>query len=453
MSEIETIQIKNDESLMYNPENDKKMKNILLLALSTLNTSKEVQQSEYVYKEKIKVRGYGQLEPVPKMLGRELNGGLNLIIILASKATRNKVNFTTKSREGDQEVRSYNNVSALDFFIDQIHKDEFCVNTKFLVIDSENMTEAIRQTVESLRKIRKANSGMELYLDMHGGPRQNQLLVDAILSLLKMDRISLKKAFNVVGGGEGVPIEDVTESLGAFDFVAGMNEFIRYGSGQGIQEYLQRFKSDDADYLRLGTCIGEISDALALCRMGIFETKLDELKAIIDELHEHKKVRDESKKDRSKENFLDIFIKNIEKDYENLLDSKKRTFIEVIKWADQKEFYQQCLAIIEAKTPEYVFEKFIKKADIKITKVIEAEEGALESEIRSEVDIDTFREDIKNYPEESDASCLARVLLYESGKYTTENGKVVIECNREKKGNHKEKKGSRNKQREGYNIA
>ena len=349
-----------------------KANNILLLNMSILRSDGNITESSYCYNG-ITVKGFGQLEAVPKLLIKE-GKTPDIIIILASAATRKEVDFSIQSEDSTIAKRG----SAVDFFKEQIAEASGnSVSFKVVELDKRNashvehlkngenreqelnkkdVVSAVGNVVDIIRLLKRNNEKINLYLDIHGGPREDQVVIEAIINLLAMEDICITDAFSISGGGQNVPIMNVTELFKIFNFVSAMNEFTNFGLGKSIKEYvsgLSREAYEDEFYKEISNGIGRISDALLLCRVNEFESALDSMQKII-EKRDHKIVIND---------YLDIFIKNIKNNYGVLLQKNKRNLQNEVLWAYKKGFYQQCLAIIEAKTPEYVFTNFFEYSE------------------------------------------------------------------------------------------
>lgn len=335
-----------------------KADNILLLNMSTLRADRNITESSYCYNG-ITVKGYGQLEAVPKLLIEE-GKAPDIIIILASAATKKKMNFSLQGEDGIFVKQG----SAVDFFKEQTAKaGGHAVTFKVVDLDKriasdeepdkKDVVSAVGEAVEIIRTLKHNNTDVHLYLDIHGGPREDQVAIEAIINLLAMEDIHITEAFSISGVGQNVPIMNVTELFRIFDFVSAMNEFMNFGQSRSMKAYvnqLSREANQNEFYMEISNGIEKISDALLLCRVNEFERALDSMQQTIGKLNYDNTVND----------YLDIFISNIKSDYGILLQKEKRNLPEEVLWAFKKGFYQQCLAIIESKTPKYVFTNFFE---------------------------------------------------------------------------------------------
>lgn len=327
------------------------MKNVLVLCMSTLNLDrntgelhKSTYQTESAEKDDSRIiTGYGQLEPVPKMLmldWKKEEKKLDSILVLTTTATTEKKNFMMKDGENEKTYQE----SAYDFFVLQIK--EFCKENQlncpeFVMqpMDENNISAGI---VEAILKIRElvSKDKVDIYLDIHGGFRATQLVMQGIMSLLKQEGIETKKIYKVeYSGGKGRIMQD-TETFQIFDFVSGMHEFLDYGRSESLKRYLESRPEPD---MELSNIIQNISDAIQLCDMNAFDDALTQMNQWLN-----------PKQQKKQDEYLMLFQDNIRKAYGVLLE-ENRTVVDKIRWCLKKDFIQQALTLIESQMPEEFF--------------------------------------------------------------------------------------------------
>lgn len=362
---------------------DKKISSVLLLTMSTLSfkrdsEGKTIPLSENYYKYRdTYVSGYGQLEPIPKMLIQKIKN-LDEIIIIASEDSRKEIDFEIEIRNPDGTINTETKrESAVSFFKEQLKSVKSDLLFKVIEIKKSKNSEdniligPIEEVVDELRTLKNKNADLTLYLDMHGGQRQNQLVMDAIISLLKIEDIKVTETYSCDGYSNDInnpkEIQNADEALKIFDFVAGMNEFINYGSSKSLEKFINDNEPDNKEFMRL---IVGVSNSLKLCDIENFENGLDEIYKFCE---------------KPMTGYMGIFRDEIKRDYTNdLLDKKERTLIKELNWALKKGFIQQCLAIVESKSAEY----FVKLFLVRETGVVRDENGR---RLRFDFFIDTIK--------------------------------------------------------------
>lgn len=346
-SEVLVIREKED---IKEEEFTQEIQNVLLLNMSTLPVNRPLERNSYEYIEKEDpVYGWGQLEPVPKMLNEKLkkdkNEKLDLILIMASDETQEEKTFEVIEGVSDAETKSvFKKGTAVSFFKEQICKENEDVRFKVFTGNNNELPKTMEEVVGFIRKIKKCNSNFKLYLDIHGGPRQAQLSVDAIISLLAMEDIQIEEAFSIAGVQNKTlptPIINVTDDMKIFDFVSGMNEFINYGKSNGLEKF---FGSSN----KIVKNIRSIARAIQICDIDKFLQAVDRFR---DNIEEREKM-DKNEKNLNQK-LLDIFIDNMKTDYGKVL-RQDRTDLDLLKWCEKKEFYQQALTVIESRIPGFL---------------------------------------------------------------------------------------------------
>lgn len=320
---------------------EKSTTNILLTAMSTF--PKEIKKSIFSYKGQTYIGRY-QLDPIPKMLSYELAKSgrcLDKILMLCTpKTTEKKMVRTDENQTIEDSPIGYFKYQIEDYMNPEIElKERFSQ----IDIDENKPAEGIHKTVEIIRNIRKRNEKagktVHLYLDTHGGFRGVQLMLEAIISLLKNEDIHIEKIYAIqFSDSKDQPnrIIDNDAELEMFDFVSGINEFINYGRINSLSSHM---KTQDSNLLKP---IQKIADSIQLCDIPKFEEGLNDLAKYFD------------CQGKIKNPYLNLFEENIKNDYRSLL-TKNRTVTDEIEWCLRKGFYQQAITLIESRMPEEIF--------------------------------------------------------------------------------------------------
>lgn len=319
-------------------------KNIIVLSMSTLG--EKVYPCNFVYKENDKTgeEYYSQLEPISRMI-LEREGSLDKIIILATESTKKEQEFILDPN-GKNEKRT---CSAIDFYKERMGlKNE--EKMKIVDVEEKEFTPAISKVVETIRFLyaeKKPENELKLWIDTQGGFRNITLVMNAIISLLKTDNIEPDGIYSVNfnSKAELQPIIDQTETYKIFQFVSGINEFSRYGRAEQLEDYYNSISLSDKPEV-IGK-MKEITEAIQMCNMIEFEEHLKELRNLV-----------ENRIDVSEKSLLNIFWKQIENDYGQLL-KESCTGLDIVEWFYKKKFYQQAITYIESKLPREWVERGI----------------------------------------------------------------------------------------------
>ncbi len=318
------------------------MKDILLLALSTLRidkNSREVAQSNLIYEgKKIGVYHY-QLEPILHLY-KSRNEEPETIIYLYTDKTDEKMEFVI------DEV-SYS-CSARDYFEQKVC--EMFGDVEVLPIKVTDDVSTIKDVIKTLRKKYRGNpKDMQLTMDIHGAFRNTQMILQSIITLLRFEDIIPKDIYTVQYTDSIGTIEKVDEINDVNEFVSAMNEFLTYGRSKTLESYVNKYVDKTKQNTDLAELIKDISDSIQLCNVGLFD---DSIKRMAEYVENYPK--------EGMGNYNDIFIDSIKASYGELMDEKKRSMVaNKVKWCVDHDFIQQALTLIESVALEDLHKKHV----------------------------------------------------------------------------------------------
>lgn len=314
--------------------------NVLLLALSTFPGQMKKNKFEYNFNgHQGTVIGRYQLDPIPKMLDEllaESNENLDKIIMLCTDKTLKETSITTPEN-------IMMNISPLEYFKNQIRNymnPNLSDDERFTPITFSLFSpyDGIQQVIDTLRGIKNP----VLYLDTHGGIRGIQRIMEATISLLKIEDIHVKDAFSVEFSekSKNSIITSETENLKIFDFVSGINEFISSGRANTLMSYSSSHSKMDSSEQDFINAIQNVANGIQWCCIPEFENGLKNLQTFF------------SKNARAKTtdintSYLEIYKTDIKKDYKKLVT--QHNVADEIAWCREKGFYQQALTLIESR--------------------------------------------------------------------------------------------------------
>lgn len=320
--------------------------NVLLLALSTFQ--KVIRKSTFSYDFygcKGEVTGRYQLDPIPKMLDELLaqNGeNLDKIIMLCTDDTTQKI-ASIQTPEGELK-----DISPAEYFQDQVrnYMNPFLKDNELFTpinISIDSPYEGIQKVVKTIRNIKNPH----LYLDTHGGLRGIQRILEATITLLKIEGVPVREAYSVAFTDKNTvkPIISETEQLKIFDFVSGINEFITCGRADTLTEYYKE-KSKYHFQNDIVSKITTVANGIQWCCVPEFERGLTSLQEYF-----------QQHADKNADPYLSIYIDDIKRDYQNLVLSQY-SVVDEINWCIKKKFYQQALTLIESRISKLLFEEW-----------------------------------------------------------------------------------------------
>lgn len=330
--------------------------NRLLVAMSTLPHKRESSSFTFKLGEKeLQIDDcISQLEPVAKYL---LNNDELEVVILCTEATVNTavafdidIQDNTEYTAASYFVHRLFEYCHIDDSVDTFAKDTIRFNREydygklkfvFIRIDENELKPGIAEVVKYL-KDNRLEEREEFWIDTHGGFRDTAFVLNSIVSLLKVYDIIPDRIVGVrYSDNRSVPstIVDQRESFYMTEFVAGMNEFIQFGSADSLIDYFTRMGNKNKTVQDLIGAMKNISDGTRLCDPNAYVSGLNQLGNAI-------------KRIDGNEGFLSIFVEYIKNDYGKLLDAEQRTPLDIIERCKRKKLYQQALTFIESLMPE-----------------------------------------------------------------------------------------------------
>lgn len=321
--------------------------NVLLLALSTFQNTIRKSTFSYDFEGcKGEVIGRYQLDPIPKMLDDILaqrNENLDKIIMLCTDDTMEKIDVI-KTPDGELE-----DISPVEYFQNQVRRymnplltdDEELFSPIRISIDSPY--EGIQNVIKTIRNIKNPH----LYLDTHGGLRGIQRILEATITLLKVEGVPVKEAYSVAFTDKSPvkPIISETEQMKIFDFVSGINEFITCGRADTLTEYYEK-RSQTHYQNDIVSRIATVANGIQWCCVPEFERGL----ASLQEYFKHSAAP-------NTDPYLSIYMDDIKRDYQNLVLSNY-SVVDEINWCIKKKFYQQALTLIESRISNLLFNEW-----------------------------------------------------------------------------------------------
>lgn len=336
------------------------MKKIILLAMSTLRTSEDkqffvVNESNFVYEETKEINNCrGQLEPIVKLLIDEsqLDKDNVEIIILYTNETKNQKKFVKFKGEKDGEAE----YSSLDYFkyrIDNYIKEDkgydlSCRTYKEINIDENFVLDGIKDAIAHIRTLYNGSNEdkIEFWIDTHGGFRDISLVINAIISVLRIENEEYlpKKILGVKYDGSVSKIVDQKYAFDILKFVSGMEAFSKYGNADILVEYFDNEKSlkKNNKCEETAKSMKEVSKGMKECNPNAYVDGLNRLRRNIVEFNDE---------DSS---LMGIFKDYIVADYDDLIKVNQDVLaLAVIKRCVKKQMYQQALTLIESLMPEF----------------------------------------------------------------------------------------------------
>ncbi len=220
---------------------------------------------------------------------------------------------------------------------------------EILTVDLENPT----FFWDAVVKIREGNSDqglqknnnktIDLYMDMQGGDRNSVAQMNAIVSLLERQGVTVRGRY----ANDFIPkrsqplhtIRETTPEYRTYYLISAMEAFSRYGWGDGLKDYFKgsiRSRDKEGELIK---AIEQASSAISKCNADGFDSAVRKIEKLKPKFENTEKITQ-----------MDVVYRDIEEDYAKLFGAEHR-YVEQIRWCLDKKFLQQAFTIFEAKMP------------------------------------------------------------------------------------------------------
>ncbi len=331
--------------------------NVLLITMSTFNAKNVITNTYYFTEESGEKKyfyGISQLEPGTKRVLYKLEKEkkkINRIVIIETKETYETI---IPADQQNEEIKKRTAVmlylNRIREYLDIDNKDDYIKNYFDNNLFKHEHVDAADFIIKTINDI-KGDNGKEinLYIDTQGGLRDLNTQMNAVLELLKNQKVKIAGRYlsDFKNGQKENRIMEVDDRYRTYDFLIAMNSFERYGQGKDLVEYLKKDKSleNDENAKLIVDSIKKASDAISLCRANAFDDAITELQRAL------------TNRDNNN-TLIDVVAQDIRNDYKSVWGAKDKAerYINQIKWCLGKGFIQAAITFCEAKIP-YVLVK------------------------------------------------------------------------------------------------
>ena len=147
-------------------------------------------------------------------------------------------------------------------------------------------------------------------------------------------------------------ITDDTGKLGVYELLSATRAFLRYGKTDLLMDFNDASGIHNHEIDRMLFAMKNIDTGISLCDISDIERGITRLREIFSEEFI-------VTGDSFAEKYFNIIVRGIKRDYGSLLSGDKINFIELVKWAYRKGFWQQTLTLIESRAPREFVDKGI----------------------------------------------------------------------------------------------
>ena len=196
---------------------------------------------------------------------------------------------------------------------------------------------------------------LELYLCLNNDNAINSLIITTLMDTIRYmpgTRTNIARVITtgfLEDTGIGV-ISDDTEIFGVTDILAGARAFLTYGKADILIDYWTGTGISNPAIERIIYAMRNIDTGISLCDISDIERGMNTLRTFF---ANNQKIDGNT----FPEKYFNIIIGVIRQDYGSLLTGDHIEFMDLVKWAYRKGFWQQTLTLIESRAPG----DFVKK--------------------------------------------------------------------------------------------
>ena len=322
-------------------------KNILLLFLSDVKTKKigdKVVISEADYENIAGEKTQITNESAVRYLLQDFP--IDKVFVFASKKVRNNL----LSIGGEPQTHLQYSLERLKKFLPD---EECCFVFDY---DEDGSGEENLKSVAKMAGVIQEFVGDEkvtLHVDLTGGMRHVNMMMLELTRLLEYSGLHIGKVLysNYEPKSQSGRVEEVQNIYDLFQLMAGVEEFVNFGSVNALEIYYRDKRDNLSEPLkRLLAAMKNFANAIKLCHYGQFSAAVINL---------HDAVKAFTPTDDVEDVLMATFIARIRKDYADLIFPREKDDLRVIRWCLDNDYLQQALILYTERIPEYLGEKGI----------------------------------------------------------------------------------------------
>ena len=245
----------------------------------------------------------------------------------------------------------------------QILEENEDANLVFIPIgeDVESKEAFVDVLMENLKKINKVqreyDNDVEVFLCVQNDEARDIFVILTLLETIKTmpgSKVRVNKIILTESLYHNIAnqIHDDTLKNSVSEMISGAKAFLRYGRADMLLETWAASGLENPEIEHILYAIKNIDTGISLCDVTDVERGLRSLKK-----YYNKSTYIEG--DTFVEKYFNVIAGGIRQDYGKLLEGDDIEFIELVKWAYRKGFYQQTLTFIESRAPRDFVDKGI----------------------------------------------------------------------------------------------
>lgn len=243
-------------------------------------------------------------------------------------------------------------IPQIDERIDVFDYDEDLpiMNALQMVVDMGKRIDAYLDTLPT-------DDTVYLHADCTGGMRHANMMMLDIIRLMQYHRIRIGKIlYSNFNGKPKKRVEEANAIYNFFDLIAGTEEFVRFGSVDGILAYYQPMNTEQcsAALQHLIRAMKDFAQAIKLCQYSVLRDAVQTLRQALQAFIAQQQTTREGRlsEEALNDSIMAQLQRRIQRDYKELLDTEDLDDIVLIRWCLVHDYLQQALTLYTERIPE-----------------------------------------------------------------------------------------------------
>lgn len=217
--------------------------------------------------------------------------------------------------------------------------------------DEKTFTDLLISNLEHISSIAGSDGEeVEIYLCTQNDNARDSFVLTSLMETLRAVSFSRARIARIIltDAPSDKMVETISEDTGqlfVYELLSGTRSFLRYGKTDLLLDLRAASGIRNPNIDRMLYAMRNIDIGISLCDITDIERGIVKLREIFAEEYP-------VTGDTFVEKYFNIIASGIKEDYGPLLSGDEISFIELVKWAYRKGFWQQTLTLIESRAPE-----------------------------------------------------------------------------------------------------
>ena len=198
---------------------------------------------------------------------------------------------------------------------------------------------------------------INLYVALNSDDMTDNFVLMSVLNIVNMmpdNNVKLRNVFTTSYSRNQLAgeVRDDTEGYNITDLNSAFSTFLKYGKADMIIDYWEKCGVKNERIDQMIYAMRHIDAGVSLCEISEIENGIKQLRKLFEN------GIDFGGNDYYT-NLFTILATGIQRDYGPLLEGEEIDFVDLARWAYEKEFYQQTLTLIESRAPDIFVDRGI----------------------------------------------------------------------------------------------